>query len=364
VGGSCRAAVCHSSKSSANNHPQVPRLPRRFSTGYRLKLAWQELPGNRWYMTFPTDPSLNELLSEQDYVIDTASASSWLSRDALDWRVRSGRWQRPARGVFIAHNGRLMDEQVLQVAVLWGGPGAALGGLTAATLDGLTGFDGKTPWGTCAVHLVVPRGRKPRVWNLEFPLAVHYSRNLGPADVHPARSPRRTRIARSLVDAASWMPTDRGAVAVLAAGVQQQLVRVGDLTAVVARNTRLRRRRLIGEALNDIACGAQALSELDFTRLVIREFQLPEPDRQSARRDSSGRRRYLDVVWERWKVAVEIDGATHMDALQYWDDMERDIDLSLDGYCTLRFPAFLVRAHPDVVAAKIRKALHKNGCPI
>jgi hypothetical protein len=186
---------------------------------------------------------------------------------------------------------------------------------------------------------------------------VHYSTALGPDDVHPLRQPPRTRIARSLVDAAAWMATDRGAQAVLAAGVQQQLVRVGQLTRVVEANRRLHRRKLITDTLCDIAGGAQALSELDFTRLVVRAYKLPEPDRQRCREDSRGRRRYLDAVWEKEKVVVEIDGSQHMDALQYWDDMDRDNNLRMAGYQVLRFPAWVVRYNPGYVAAKIREAL-------
>ncbi|HEY0999741.1 MAG TPA: hypothetical protein VGD83_08885, partial [Streptosporangiaceae bacterium] len=69
----------------------------------------------------------------------------------------------------------------------------------------------------------------------------------------------RTRIARSLVDAAAWMRTDRGTQAVLAAGVQQRLVRPADLLAVVAGNPRLRRRPILLSTLNDIMGGAEAL---------------------------------------------------------------------------------------------------------
>ena len=47
----------------------------------------------------------------------------------------------------------------------------------------------------------------------------------------------------------------------------------------------------------------------------------------------------------------------HMDAAQYWADMDRDNDLTVDGYRVLRFPAFLVRYHPGYVARKIRAAL-------
>ena len=109
---------------------------------------------------------------------------------------------------------------------------------------------------------------------------------------------------------------------------------------------------------------SQAISELDFLRLVVRPFGLPEPSRQSARRDRQGRRRWIDAAWEDDKVAVEIDGAHHTeDPLQRWDDMERDIDLVLDGYRTLRFPAWLVRKDPGYVARRTREALNRTAPP-
>ncbi|HEX3712162.1 MAG TPA: hypothetical protein VHV09_05175 [Trebonia sp.] len=94
------------------------------------------------------------------------------------------------------------------------------------------------------------------------------------------------------------MPTDRGAMAVLAAGVQQRLVRADDLQQVVDGTGTLHRRQLILATLRDVAGGAQALSELDFTRQVVRAFGLPEPTRQTARRDARGRRRWIDVLWD------------------------------------------------------------------
>lgn len=168
-------------------------------------------------------------------------------------------------------------------------------------------------------------------------------------------------MARSLVDAAAWMGTDRGAQAVLAAGVQQRLVRVSDLMAVVERNERLYRRKIIRQTLGDIAGGALALSELDFTRLVVRQFKLPEPDRQVPRRDEHGRRRWLDAVWEKARLVIEIDGGAHIDVLTYWDDMDRGNGLQLGHYRVLRFPAWVVRYQPSYVAAQIRQALREVG---
>ena len=160
-----------------------------------------------------------------------------------------------------------------------------------------------------------------------------------------------------MVDAAVWMGTDRGAQAVLAAAVQQRLVRVTDLMAEVERNKRLHRRKIIRQTLGDIAGGAHALSELDFSRLVVRQFKLPEPDRQLPRRDDHGRRRWLDAVWDKAGLVVEIDGTGHLDALTYWDDMDRGNSLQLRRYRVFRFPAWVVRYQPDYVASQIRAAL-------
>jgi very-short-patch-repair endonuclease len=305
-------------------------------------------------------PNLADLLRGQDGVLRVGVARQYLTRDALRWRLTSGRWQLPCRGIVVAQSGPLTDMQILRIAVLWAGSGAALAGLTAATLDGLRGFDERDQRKERPIHVLVPgacsvRGARPGM----LPLVLHYSRLLDAADIHPLRQPPRTRMPRSLVDAAAWMATDRGAQAVLAAGVQQRLVRVEDLMAVVTSNQRLPRRGLIKNTLDDIAGGAQALSELDFTRL-LRRHRLPEPDRQAQRLDSAGRRRWLDAVWEAARLMVEVDGIHHLDAAQYWADMNRDNDFTLSGYRVLRFPAFAVRYDPGQIARKIRRALRQT----
>jgi very-short-patch-repair endonuclease len=304
-------------------------------------------------------PELADLLKCQDGVLRVDSVMKYLTRDALRWRVGSGRWQRPCRGIVVAQSGPLTEIQALRIAALWAGPDAALAGLTAAALGGLRGFADGGQRADRPIHVLVPAFSAARRARPSLPLVVHYSRLFGEDDIHPLRQPPRTRMARSLIDAAAWMGTIRGAQAVLAAGVQQRLVRIADLTEVVARNERLPRRAIIKNTLNDIAGGAQALSELDFTRL-LRQYRLPEPDRQAQRPDSSGRRRWLDAVWEIAKLIVEVDGIHHMDPAQYWADMDRDNDFTLGGYRVLRFPAFAVRYNPGHVAGKIRDALRQE----
>jgi hypothetical protein len=281
-------------------------------------------------------------------VITVASATASLGWPAVRWKLDSGRWQRPCRGVLITHSGPVGEEEALWVAVLGAGRQAVLGGLTAARLDGLAGFKDHR------IHVIVPAARRVRA---HLPgVLVHRSRVLGPDDVHPVRLPSRTRIARSLLDAAAWMGTDNGARAVLAAGVQQRLLRPDDLAMVLERHQRLRRRALIAATLADIAGGAEALSELDFCRLT-RRYGIPEPDRQVVHVDHAGRRRWLDAYWEEARLVVEVDGLWQMDAAIWWADMSRDNDLTVTGHRVLRFPAFAVRDHPAVVATQIKAAL-------
>ncbi len=228
-------------------------------------------------------------------------------------------------------------------------PEPVLAGLSAARLDGLTGFD------TGRIYLLAPASRQVRV-QLPPGVVVHRSAGLAPGAVHPLRLPPRTRLARSVVDAAAWMGSDDGARAVLAAAVQQRLAWVSDLQAVLERRPALRRRSLLMLTLREIAGGAEALSELDFGRLT-RRFRLPQPDRQVIRLDAQGRRRWLDAHWDQAGLVAEVDGRWHMEALAWWADMRRDNELTVSGLRVLRFPAFAVRDEPELVAAQIRAAL-------
>ena len=186
---------------------------------------------------------LDDVLTDHEGVLGTSVALRFMTRSQLRWQIVSGRWQKPARGVVIAQSGPLTDRQLLRATLLRAGPQACLAGLTAAHLDGFKGFDDKRPLREMPIYLLVPVGYKRRTPPLGLNVVTHYSRTLTDLDVHPTRQPRRTRVARSLIDAAAWMPTDRGAAAILSAGVQQGLARVADLTEVADRMEVLRRRR-------------------------------------------------------------------------------------------------------------------------
>jgi len=148
----------------------------------------------------------------------------------------------------------------------------------------------------------------------------------------------------------------------LAAAVQQRLISAAELIAAVTDAPKQRHRRVLLGALSDIEQGAQALSEIDF-HLLCRRHRLPAPERQTVRREPSGRKRYLDATWRRADgrlVVAEVDGALHLAVRSWWDDQLRQNELSVAGAGVLRFPSVLVRTEPAKVADQLRRALNRS----
>ncbi|MGX7675064.1 DUF559 domain-containing protein [Plantactinospora sp. DSM 117369] len=298
------------------------------------------------------------LLFEQSQVVTWGQASRALSPAKVRHLLAAGRWRRWCRGVLVAHPGELTRAQQLWVAVLSVGSDAVLAGLSAAAEAGLRGFRPEP------IDVLVPAGHSSSTARRRLApgmpgVRVHRTGSLPPDQVQAAR-PRRTSTARSLVDAAGWARTDDEARSVIAAGCQQRLVLPGEIIKVVEELPRARRRALVLETARDAEGGAEALSEIDFVRLC-RRYQLPRPDLQERRRDASGRVRYLDAYWRRWRLHVEVDGAHHMQVRHWEADMRRQNDVWLDGDRLLRFSAHQIRHHPAEVATQLHRALTTAG---
>jgi len=185
------------------------------------------------------------------------------------------------------------------------------------------------------------------------------SRRFVAADVHPARAPRRTRLPCSVVYAASCAKTDRDAIALLAAPVQQRLVRVAALRDIVVATKRITRRALIVETLDDIEGGSQSLPEVEFVRLV-RRYRLPTPTRQRILRRANGRY-YLDADWDEYGVSAEIDGIHHEEFRQRDHDRERRNDITADGRRVLNFVSYEIRHVDADVAELLARSLRTGG---
>jgi hypothetical protein len=298
---------------------------------------------------------LAELLQDQDDTLTRAQAVGIIGRRRLGWLMRDGQWQVPVPGVVVAHNGPLSDVQWRWVAVHSAGTGAVLAGCAAAVAGGLrTRLTGP-------LDVLIPGNRRAdrRLDRLDG-VRVHRTGRLPDKDLLLVRRPPRTSMARSLVDAAQWARSDDEARAIVAAGCQQRLVRPEDIQETVDRMPRARRRALVIDTVRMAVGGATSVPEIEFCRLC-RRYGLPSPDRQVVRRGKDGRPRYLDAYWLRYRLLVEIDGAWHTDADAWWADMRRQNELWIAGDRVLRFPAWLVRAHPAAVAAQLHAALAAAG---
>jgi hypothetical protein len=228
-----------------------------------------------------------------------------------DDEIREQRWQARGNRVIVMHNGELTRVQQWWTGVIHAGPRAVLCGLSAAEAGGLKG------WETDVSHVAVGKGvRVPKLDGLK----VHESRRLKRSDRHPARALPQTPLPRSLIDGATWCPEPQLGCAVLAAGVQQRLVRVPDLRSELAAAGEVAHAKILRLTLDDIAGGSHSLAEIDFFRLCQR-FGLPAPERQVIRRDAQGRRRYLDAYFrlrDGSVLVVEVDGGLHLRIGSWW----------------------------------------------
>jgi hypothetical protein len=272
--------------------------------------------------------------------------------DAIAWAVRARRWRLVGRAV-VVHRGPLDRDARWWCALTHVGPGSALVAWTAAEAAGLAGFEQEK------VHVVVPAGYHHSRTTLPG-VKLHVSRRFQAADLLPASGPPRVTPARAAIDAAAWATTTRAGCGLLAAMVQQRLATPDALLAELAMAGQIRRRKAIAAAVTDIAGGSHAMSEIDLVHLCHR-FGLPVPERQAPRRDSTGKRRFLDAWWRRADgrvVHLEIDGSVHLSPLRMWDDMDRQSDLAIqEDALTIRVSAVALRLDPEGVARRLAAAL-------
>jgi very-short-patch-repair endonuclease len=290
------------------------------------------------------------VIRAQAGVFRLRQVAPFVSLEQARHAVRVGKWQRPHRGVLVAHNGELTREQELWVCVLAAPPGSALGGLTAAELGGLQQFTEQN------TYLVVPlKSRRPT----RPGLVVKTSGELSTADVHPSQRPTRTRMSRSLVDGASWQRRDERARGIILAGVQQRVVRPDDLRDALRRRGPCRHRELICQSIDDAEGGIASVPEHDFEQ-VRRMFGLPEPQRQAVVVRSDGRY-YLDADWQPFRVSAEVHGTQHME-IRTWDtDLDRQAILAAQGRRVLQFSSYAVRHRKQQVGTLLVAALRNGG---
>jgi hypothetical protein len=286
-------------------------------------------------------------LPEYGGVADRAQlARLGISAKRLDAQLAAGRWRLVGTAVLL-HNGPMSRHQYEQICLINCGPRAVLTSFTGAAAWGLRG------WERDDVYVLAPAGTlRPDLPRIRL----HRTRDWSRAAIAPGR--RLHRLAPALVIAAASFRTPRPGAGLLAAAVQQRLLGPNDLRTALEAALRTRHRRALLLAVDDIAQGAQALSEIDFRRMC-RRHRLPPPSHQGVRTEPDGRRRYLDVEWRRdgRTLAVEVDGAYHLDTRQWNSDQLRQNEVVIGGTPVLRFPSIVVRHEEHLVVSQLRRAL-------
>lgn len=264
--------------------------------------------------------------------LNAAGVDRW----AVAHRVRSERWHALSPTVVATTTGPLSRAQSCWLGVLHAGHGAMLGGLTAAEEAGLR------QWRRDTITVLVPYGgTPPRLSGFAF---ARTRRDLEPLK-DPTASPPRARLAPAILLFAAADRSSRTAQGVLAAAVQQRLTTPDQLLSWLDRLRPLHKAPVLRRALHDMAGGAQSLSEIDIERLC-RAHGLRPPDRQVRRRDAYGRLRYTDCEWrlaDGTVLVLEVDGAFHMDAGQWEDDIARQRALTAPDRTVVRCTAREVR---------------------
>ncbi|MBN9175919.1 MAG: hypothetical protein J0I43_00910 [Microbacterium sp.] len=269
-------------------------------------------------------------------------------------RLRSRReWDRPFRGLRATAEAQWSDTAASRARAV--GSDAVLCGPSALrawghALPAPVEDDGM-------LHIAVPRpGRAPRGRGI-----VGYSLGLDPVCVTVWRGIPLTTRARTWVDLARKLTL-------------AQLVAVGDrlclpeadectlreLEVALACSPRTRGVAVAREALALIVPGAESYPESEL-RVAFEQAGLPRPEVNAEIRDGRHFSARVDMLFARWGVVVEYEGAHHAENLRQWRrDLTRIGELQRLGYVVERAHAGDLR-DPAALIARVRVHLERRG---
>jgi very-short-patch-repair endonuclease len=320
-------------------------------------------------------PLDSELLDLQYGVISRGQAlECGISADAIRVRLRNGRWQRLAAGVYATFSGEPPRLAFMWAAQLAAGPGAAISHQSAAELYQL----GQRP--IRAIHVTVPPERQVRrgagavrrapatsgaarsrtVQDVP-PLIVHRSAWIARAR-HPVLLPPRTRIEETVADLTQCAATFDEAFGWISQACGSRLCTAGQIRGALERRKKLRYRAELLGALGDVREGVRSPLEYRYVHRVERPHGLPAARRQ-AQVTLAGRRCYLDNLYQDYLLVVELDGAAAHPVAERWRDIRRDNCLEVLGLRSLRYGWSDVTGRSCGVAAEVADVLAQRGWP-
>ena len=310
------------------------------------------------------------MLASQGHVITrTQAIQHGLTAEAVRNRARYGDWQRLMNGVYADFTGTPRREVLVWAALLRAGHGSVLSHWTAAERHGLLDRP------SAAIHVTVHAAYHPARRGPIPGVVVHRSRLLAQA-VHPAMSPPCMRVEHTVLDLIEASAAFEEAYDWICRAIGRRRTTAARLREAMAMRPRMRWRQDLELALGDATLVLSVL-ERRYVRGVERPHGLPEALRQARIWQGTGSR-YLDNLYQEYRVCVEVDGAAAHPADEQWRDKDRDrwnaahegIDTIRIGMLGLRTPVAQCATAAEVAAwlsgrgPQTGHACGREGCPV
>lgn len=297
----------------------------------------------------------HELLAAQGKAVARRQslATSIDPQTMRNW-VRSGRWQRLQRGVYATFSGDPTRETVLWGALLRAGPGAVLSHRTAAERHGL--IDEPSAF----ITITVPVSRHPAQAKIQG-IVIHRS------DVilrtrHPTMLPPCTRVEDTVLDLIQAAASFDDAYEWICRAIGRRRTTADRIRHAMDARKKMRWRSEIATALGSADEGILSVLESRYVRRVERPHGLPPAERQARIGQRTGNR-YLDNLYEEYRLCVELDGAAAHPADEQWRDKRRDTVNAVRGLLTLRFGILDLGDRRCQTAGAVASVLRSRGWP-
>ena len=243
-----------------------------------------------------------------------------IGRDAVQYRVRSGRWLRLAPGVYLTEPPAQPTDRCIGAA-LHGGPRAVVSGEAALFQYGLL------PREPAQDLVLVPLPAGAGSWGRIRVRATPILPLNGPT--HLPLAP----VARAVSDYAHELRWQSDATAVVTASIQRRLCTLVELDAEFRRGAQ-RGSRALRIALEDAGYGAHSEPEAVAGRLLrgagLGAFSA------NARIDVEGCSFYGDLVWRHLQAVIEVDSTEHhFSPADQTATLRRDHVLQMAGWSVL-----------------------------
>ncbi|MGH3346232.1 MAG: hypothetical protein ACRDO4_04570, partial [Nocardioides sp.] len=207
------------------------------------------------------------------------------------------------------------------------------------------------------IHVAVDRRRRTLV--APDGVRIHHLADLS-TKVLWNGAPPRVRIEHAVIDVAAESRNDLEAIATLADAAQSRRTTPERMLAALESRSRIARRAFLTEVLDDVAQGACSVLEREYLARVERPHGLPTAARQVT--DSARGPLYRDVEYREQGLIVELDSRLFHDNARARDrDLDRDLDVAVDGRETARLGWGQVFGRPCATAYRIGQLLQARG---